>query len=74
MIEKCDELTGVFNIPIYKDQYAEKNTFLIGRQTGGKANFIVMNSETCDQMVELWNEQFINDERFKKLKEILEEL
>ena len=26
-----------------------------------------------DKLIEIWNERFINDERYRKLKEILDE-
>ena len=67
-MEICEDLTNVLNIPIYKDLYAEKNTFLIGKNNN--KSFIIIDHEMYDKLIEIWNERFINDERYRKLKEI----
>ena len=60
------------NIPIYIDPYMKVDEILVGHKEGdGKKNFIIIHPETQKL---LFSEERINDERYEKLKRILDEL
>jgi hypothetical protein len=69
MIEKhlCEELSG---ISIFTDSTLEKEQILIGRKEG-KKNFVLMHPDIYEL---IFSEDKLNNERYEKLKRILEEL
>lgn len=72
VIEKV-ELNWTSDIPVYLDRLCDKNTVLIGRNSNTPTKkFIIVSSDVYEILK--WNEYDINDERYKKLKAILDEI
>lgn len=68
------EMLNFFNsIPIYIDPYMDSSKFYIGGKQGSNQKYVLMGKETFDELDKTLNEEFyINEDRFKKLKEILD--
>ena len=65
------ELNWTSDIHVYLDKYLDKNTILLGKRSNMYIpNYIIVSNDVYEELK--WNEFDINDERYKKLKDILD--